>query len=808
MTAGGPVVIGPGPQNAGSQNSGSQVIYAGLAGGADGGAGLGGHLFATLAANLAGSSTVWTDLAKSPVVNDSASGGLFNPGGFDVSSVVVDPHDATGHTLYATIMGFDGNGIHAPHVYRSIDAGAHWTNISSNLPNAPASSAVVDPNDANTLYIAMDAGVFVTTQVSTCASTNCWSPFGDALPNAPVIALSASATLPTGDGRTGELRAATYGRGIWQIPLLTAASPLAPAIFLAPSFVIFAAQQVATISSPVTLTVTNTGSAPLLLSSVTTTGDFIEDDTCTGTTVIQGSTCTVNARFAPSAPGARAGLLTVYGNVPGGQATAALSGTATPPAALVLTPILLTFPATSLGSSSIVQNITLSNLGGQVANLKAPVITGDFRISANTCGATLGPQAGCTVSVVFSPVASGSRTGTLTFVDDVGTQVATFTGTGTSPATDTLAPLALTFPATQLNLSSPTQAVTLTNSGDVALTLITTQITSGDFTVVNSCGNSLNAHSSCAINVAFTPKGVGMLTGTLTVSDQFRIQTVSLNGIGLAPPGVSLSPVNGLAFGSVGVGLTSPLQTVTLTNNGGVPLNVASITAVGDYAIATGLNTCGTVVAPAAVCTIGIVFAPGTAGARAGALTIVDSAANSPQTIPFNGIGVDFTLTPSGSTSMTVPSGQTASYALLLDSLASLPGTATFACTGAPAHAFCTVNPSASSLGVTTPINVTIATGQAHAALQMPPAPWARQLAWLAALLPLGLLRRRRRLPAICASLFLLGVCGCAVGRLIPDTSAGGGGPAPVTPSGAYTIAVTATSTGLARTVNLTLIVQ
>ena len=41
------------------------------------------------------------------------------------------------------------------------------------------------------------------------------------------------------------------------------------------------------------------------------------------------------------------------------------------------------------------------------------------------------------------------------------------------------------------------------------LTLISAQVTSGDFTVVNGCGNSLNEHSSCALSVAFAPKSVG-----------------------------------------------------------------------------------------------------------------------------------------------------------------------------------------------------------------------------------------------------------------------------------------------------------
>jgi hypothetical protein len=188
------------------QDAGSTVLYAGMAGAQDGGGSFGGHVFADLAAGTAGAGTVWTDLAKSAVTNDVADAGVFNPGGFDVSSVAADPHDATGLTVYATVMGFAGNGVNAPHVYRSTNGGASWTNISGNLPNAPANGVLVDPNDANTLYVAMDTGVYATTQVATCASANCWSAFGTGLPNSPVTALAAGAGMaghlgdPAADG--------------------------------------------------------------------------------------------------------------------------------------------------------------------------------------------------------------------------------------------------------------------------------------------------------------------------------------------------------------------------------------------------------------------------------------------------------------------------------------------------------------------------------------------------------------------------------------------------------------------------------
>ena len=300
---------GPATNATAAQNAGSQILYAGIASSLDGGSTLGGHIFVTTNAATATNTTAWTDIATSSVTN--VPGGAFNPGSFDISSIAADPHDATGQTIYATVMGFVGKGVNAAHLYRSTNGGTRWTNISSNLPNAPANSVVIDPNDANTLYVALDTGVYVTTQVATCTTANCWSLYGTSLPNAPVIALAASATLPTGDGRLGELRAATYGRGLWQIPLLTAANSAQPAISLNPASLTFTAQAVATASAPQTITVTNSGSATLTITQIAATEDFTETDTCTTASLSINTTCTIQITFAPTAPGTRTGTLTI-----------------------------------------------------------------------------------------------------------------------------------------------------------------------------------------------------------------------------------------------------------------------------------------------------------------------------------------------------------------------------------------------------------------------------------------------------------------------------------------------------------------
>jgi len=771
-----------------AQDAGSTVLYAGMAGPLDGGANFAGHIFANYAAATVGGSTAWTDIAKSAVTNDTADAHLFNPGGFDISSVVADPHDATGMTVYATVMGFAGNGTNAPHIYQSTSGGASWSNISSNLPNAPANAVLVDPNDANTLYVAMDSGVYVTTAVGNCTNSNCWSLYGTSLPNSPVVELAAAAGMTTGDGRSGELRAATYGRGIWQIPLLTATSPAAPAMALNPTGLSFPSQAISTASSAQSITVTNTGNASLTITQVVTSGDFNETDNCIGSAIAAGAACTVQVKFLPAQTGARTGVLTVYGNVAGGQATAVLTGTGTIAAAIILNPISVTYSGTNVGSTSAAQNITISNTGGVTATLQTPSVTANFAITANTCGPTLASDVGCTVSVAFQPTASGTLNGSLSMTDSVGTQTASLTGVGVLPATDALAPLSLSFAAQQLNTASATQQVTLTNSGDTALLLIAAQI-AGDFTAVNSCGNSLSGHSSCSLMVAYVPKSVGPEAGVLTVSDQYRSQTVT--------------------FAPTGVGLIAAAQTVTLSNNGGLPLSIQNIAVTGDFAIVLGSNACVPSLAVGAQCTVQVVFAPNATAVRTGTFTATDNALSSPQSLQLTGTGVDFALTANGSTSQTISSGSEAVYPLLLSSAVGVPGTVAFTCSGVPLYATCVVNPSSPALGGTTTITVTVATSVA--ALDWPGHPGGHALSWFALLLPLGLIglgggRRLRSVAMLCCVLL---IAGCGASRMIPQaTNSSPINPNNPTPSGTYTLAVSGSSAGLTRSVNLTLIVQ
>jgi hypothetical protein len=81
-------------------------------------------------------------------------------------------------------------------------------------------------------------------------------------------------------------------------------------------------------------------------------------------------------------------------------------------------------------------------------------------------------------------------------------------------------------------------------------------------------------------------------------------------------------------------------MTVTLTNNQTVALNIAAITASGDYAATPGGTTpCGATVAPKGKCTFQVTFTPTVTGIIKGAVTITDDAPGSPQVFALTGTG-------------------------------------------------------------------------------------------------------------------------------------------------------------------------
>lgn len=806
--------LAAGINSAASGDPGAEQLYTGMAGSLDGGGLVPGHLFAASVDNASQASTVtWNDRYASPVTNQPALP-QFNPNGQAVSGIFADPHDPTGQTIYVTLDGVPADSASpAPIVYSSTDAGAHWTNITSNLPQAPANSILVDPNNANIVYVALDTGVYIAQNVAACAvpGTPCWNVYGNGLPSAPVVSLM---TYSQGSGQW--LRAATWGRGIWQLPLATAGTIVTQAS-LSPASLTFASQQVQTLSPPQTVTVTNTGSVVLSIASISVSGDFSETDTCAGGSIPPAGSCPITVTFDPSQTGSRTGTITVFANVAGGQLSLPLSGTGLPPAAVVLNPSSLTFPATAVGTTSPEQAVTIQNASQQWVDLTGQSLVGDFAVAYNACGTGLQPQTSCTLQLVFAPKQSGSRTGTFTVIDSLGTQTAQLAGIGQTLATDTLAPLSLTFPAQAVGSSSSPQLITLSNTGDQTLTRISVSASTADFSVESTCGASLQGHATCALAVTWIPSNIGAENASLSVTDEFRTTVIPLSGTGIAPPGVSAIP-SAINFGGLLIGATSAPSAVTVTNNTGAALLNLTTAITPGFAIAT--NTCPASLAAGATCQIGVTFTAAAAGPVTGTLTLAAPGLAKSPVVTLAGAGQDFSMAVSGPSSAIITAGQTATFSLQLSGLDGTSGTVALACSGAPKNATCSLNPAAVAVSGlnTSSVTVTIATTASTAAATpwpagLPPLPWHAALPAAAIALPLGCLGLRRRKAAL-VLLVSLGIallpvaCGVSASSGAAAGSGSSGGSQGASSSGTYAVTVTGTMSGITHSVGLSLTVQ
>lgn len=109
---------------------------------------------------------------------------------------------------YVTMSGYNaGNKL-----YRTTDGGQTWQNISAGLPNVPANCIVIDENTNPAdehLYVGTDIGVFYKN-----SSMTEFEPYSIGLPNTVVEEMEIQLN-------TGKIIACTYGRGLWEVPLMS-----------------------------------------------------------------------------------------------------------------------------------------------------------------------------------------------------------------------------------------------------------------------------------------------------------------------------------------------------------------------------------------------------------------------------------------------------------------------------------------------------------------------------------------------------------------------------------------------------------
>ncbi|MEK7755439.1 MAG: SBBP repeat-containing protein, partial [Acidobacteriota bacterium] len=333
-----PVAVGPdltfnGPSDAFVAKlnaAGNALVYAGYIGGSSGAAGLG------IAVDAAGNAYIigqtMSDEATFPV---TVGPDLTYNGGVDV--FVAKVNAAGAGLVYA---GYIGGSAEEYGRAIAVDAAGNayvtgWTkSTEATFPVTVGPDLTFNGNqDAFVAKVnAAGTGLVYAGYIGGGGIDDVWGIAVDAAGNAYVTGETESteATFPVTVGPD-----LTYNGGAWDAFVVKIAGPMAT---LNPASLSFGNQGVGTTSAPRTVILANSGTAPLIISTVTLTGSHPGDfnktgDTCAGATVAPGNTCTMRVNFAPTAIGVRSAALTLTAHAPARPQSVPLGGAgiATPP---------------------------------------------------------------------------------------------------------------------------------------------------------------------------------------------------------------------------------------------------------------------------------------------------------------------------------------------------------------------------------------------------------------------------------------------------------------------------------------------
>lgn len=420
-----------------------------------------------------------------------------------------------------------------------------------------------------------------------------------------------------------------------------------------------------TSSATQTLTIRNTGTAPLTGLAISTTGhtaDFVVSSPA-AITLAPGATTSFSIFFRPTAAGARTAALAIANNdadenpfdinlTGTGVAIPVIaledgSGTALAPGAAVLN-----FPDILVGGSAAVETIVVKNTGtaaltGLQVSLSGTQL-GHFILTA-PAATTLPPGTSTTVQVTFSPQAGGGKTASLLIASSATPTAPLVLGLAgnatTAPEISVLANSAeltsgsgtMGFGKLAIGTTSAAKVFTIRNLGSAPLTGLAFRSGSGDFIITPASSSILAPGNATTFKVSFKPTAAGSRFATISIASNDADEspfTIRVDGIGVAVPDIAVSGTKGknlvdgkavINFGGIAVDAKGT-QTVTIRNAGSATLRNLSISRFGsnsrDFTL-TALRVKS--LAPGASASVRITFSPAKAGVRWGGLRILSN---------------------------------------------------------------------------------------------------------------------------------------------------------------------------------------
>ena len=322
-----------------------------------------------------------------------------------------------------------------------------------------------------------------------------------------------------------------------------------PKITVSPASVAFGAVRVGTTSAAQTVTLKNTGTAPLDVAALqASASQYHASPFGNLASIAPGHSTAVQVTFTPAAVQSYPAALTMTTNDPAHPSVSVpLSGSGGYPHAVVPGPLGFGDVAVCLSHTL---GATIGNTGPVSLNLSSIAGT-SVGFSASPASLTVPPGGNAAIQVTFKPATTGALSGSLGFhTDDPAMPDASvaLSGTGTPepPPAISVSPSAIDFGAVPLQYFAGI-AVTVANTGpceDLDVTLTVTGaafvLTTGDPTTLPPSNppiiDTVGASTSKNYTVVFAPTATGGSSGTLTIVSNDPAHpsvTVALTGTGV-----------------------------------------------------------------------------------------------------------------------------------------------------------------------------------------------------------------------------------------------------------------------------------
>ncbi|KFA90902.1 hypothetical protein Q664_25390 [Archangium violaceum Cb vi76] len=451
--------------------------------------------------------------------------------------------------------------------------------------------------------------------------------------------VSGTLTLSTDSATSPSLSVPLAGRGV------------RPTIAVSPTSLDFGAQLVGTTSAARRVTVRNTGTGVLTLTSVTlSSAAFSASPTSVPLSVEPGATREISVTFNPTTESSFTGTLTLASNDPDApNVSIPLSGSGVRPE-LDISSTRLDFGASNVGASAILRELRFHNPGGTEMAISSLSFSGaaalDFGIDPPVSfPVAVSPGSTVTLTLSFVPRAVGAREARATFGLEGSAQDSVevaLVGEGTSPLV-AVTPGRLDFGTWRLGDTVAPLALRLQNTGTGPLTVHRVELGGADaarFLVSPlSLLLTLAPGAFMELSVTPTPEEVRTLSATLVVvsddASQPRVE-VPLAGkvVGSA---LSVEPTS-WDFGEVEAGTRSEPRTFTVTNVSSTPRTVERVQSTSAAFEVEGLQ--GTTLEPGAGATFRVLFHPEEAGAASGEVRLMLQGESTPDAVlAVNGTG-------------------------------------------------------------------------------------------------------------------------------------------------------------------------